>query len=150
MKTTIVFQFLWVILLWIVWQKLNKEQDTLLHGDVIKWKHFPRYRPFVRWIHGSPHKGQWRGALIFSLICARINSWVTIARLVIWDAIAPIMTSLTVWYWLQLVTHALISQIGIFNISMPHISFNFPTITWVFLILSCYTYRSWRGNYFAR
>ena len=24
----------------------------------------------------SPHKGQWRGALMFSLICARINSWV--------------------------------------------------------------------------
>ena len=24
----------------------------------------------------SPHKGQWRGALMFSLICARINNWV--------------------------------------------------------------------------
>ena len=24
----------------------------------------------------SPHKGQWRGALMFSLICARINDWV--------------------------------------------------------------------------
>ena len=24
----------------------------------------------------SPHKGQWRGALVFSLICVRINSWV--------------------------------------------------------------------------
>ena len=24
----------------------------------------------------SPHKGQWRGALIFSLICTRINDWV--------------------------------------------------------------------------
>ena len=23
----------------------------------------------------SPHKGQWRGAFMFSLICARINSW---------------------------------------------------------------------------
>ena len=46
------------------------------HDDVIKWKHFPRYWPFVRGIHRSPHKGQWRGALMFSLICARINSWV--------------------------------------------------------------------------
>ena len=50
------------------------------HDDVIKWKHFPRYWPFVRGIHrspvDSPHKGQWRGALMFSLICARINSWV--------------------------------------------------------------------------
>ena len=24
----------------------------------------------------SPHKGQWRGALMFALICARINGWV--------------------------------------------------------------------------
>ena len=24
----------------------------------------------------SPHRGQWRGALMFSLICARINDWV--------------------------------------------------------------------------
>ena len=24
----------------------------------------------------SPHKGQWRGALMFSLICVSINSWV--------------------------------------------------------------------------
>ena len=41
-------------------------------------KHFPRYRPFVRGIHRSPflHKGQWRGALVFSLICAWINGWV--------------------------------------------------------------------------
>ena len=37
-------------------------------------EHFPRYWPFVRGIHrspvNSPHKGQWRGALMFSLICA--------------------------------------------------------------------------------
>ena len=35
------------------------------------WKLFPRYCPFVRVIHRSPvnypHKGQWRGALMFSL-----------------------------------------------------------------------------------
>ena len=50
------------------------------HDDVIKWRHFPRYWPFVRGIHrspvNSPHKGQWRGALMFTLICARINGWV--------------------------------------------------------------------------
>ena len=50
------------------------------HDDVMKWKHFPRYWLFVRGIHrspvNSPHKGQWRGALMFSLMCARINSWV--------------------------------------------------------------------------
>ena len=50
------------------------------HDDVIKWKHFLRYWPFVRGIHRSPvnssHKGQWRGALMFSLIWACINDWV--------------------------------------------------------------------------
>ena len=50
------------------------------HDDVIKWKHFPRYWLFVRGIHrspvNSPHKGQWRGAFIFSLICVWINRWV--------------------------------------------------------------------------
>ena len=51
-----------------------------IHDDVIKWKHFPHYWPFVRGIHRSPvispHKGQWRGALMFSLICVWINGWV--------------------------------------------------------------------------
>ena len=51
-----------------------------IHDDVIKWKDFPRYWPFVWGIHRSPanppHKGQWRGALVFSLNCTRINGWV--------------------------------------------------------------------------
>ena len=50
------------------------------HDDVIKWKHFPRYWPFVqgiyRWPVNSSHKGQWRGTLVFSLICAWINCWI--------------------------------------------------------------------------
>ena len=49
------------------------------HDDVIKWKHFPRYWPFVwgihRWPVNSPHKGQWHWALMFSLICIWINAW---------------------------------------------------------------------------
>ena len=52
----------------------------ITHDDVIKWKHFPRNWPFVRGIHRSPvnfpHKGQWRGAFMFSLICVWINGWV--------------------------------------------------------------------------
>ena len=67
------------------------------HDDVIKWKHFPRYWPFVWGIHRSPvnstHKGQWRGAMMLSLICVRTNGWVNNRELVIWDAIALIMTS---------------------------------------------------------
>ena len=54
------------------WCTQIHEKDA--HDDAIKWKHFPRYWPFVR--DDSPHKGQWRGALIFSLICAWINGWV--------------------------------------------------------------------------
>ena len=41
---------------------------TSLHDDVIEWKHFPRYWPPAN----SPHKGQWRGALMSS----RTNDWV--------------------------------------------------------------------------
>ena len=52
----------------------------VIHDDVIKWKHFPRYWPFVQGIHwspvNSPHKGQWCGALMFSLICAWIKGWI--------------------------------------------------------------------------
>ena len=48
------------------------------------WRHeietFPALLAFVRGIHRSPvislHKGQWRGALKFSLICAWIHGWV--------------------------------------------------------------------------
>ena len=51
-----------------------------VHDDVIKWKHFPRHWPYVRGIYrspvNSPHKGQWRRALMLSLICAWINAWV--------------------------------------------------------------------------
>ena len=55
-------------------------QRGTFHDDVIKWKHFPRNWPFVLGIHRSPvnslHKGQWRGALMFSLICIWTNDWV--------------------------------------------------------------------------
>ena len=50
-----------------------------LHNDVIKWKHFPRHWTFVRGMHrspvNSPHKGQWRGALMFYLTCVWITGW---------------------------------------------------------------------------
>ena len=53
---------------------------SMAHDDVINWKYFPRYWPFVRGIHqspvNSPQKGQWRGALMFTLMCTRINGWV--------------------------------------------------------------------------
>ena len=64
-----------------------KQMDTiaLVHNQTCSWwRHqmetFRRYWPFVLGIHrspvNSPHKGQWRGALMFSLICVCINGWV--------------------------------------------------------------------------
>ena len=60
------------------WQPFFRSSlSVLTHDDVIKWKHFPCYWPIVRWIHwcpvNSPHKGQWHGALMVSLICVFIN-----------------------------------------------------------------------------
>ena len=60
--------------------KTDRHHTTTKHDDVIKWKYFQRYWPFVRGIHrspvNSPHKGHLCGAFIFSLICAWINGWV--------------------------------------------------------------------------
>ena len=62
------------------WLSLKHMRYHNEHDDVIKWKHIPRYWPFVRGIHrspvNSPHKGQWHRALMFTLICPQINSWV--------------------------------------------------------------------------
>ena len=56
------------------------KKDYPGHDDgVIKWRQFPRYWPFVRGIQrspvNSPHEGQWRGALTFSLIYAWTNGY---------------------------------------------------------------------------
>ena len=77
----------------IFWPKQSADErahcNWISHlDDVIIWKYFPRYWPFVRGIHRLPvnsHKGQWRGALMVSLICAWMSGWV------IWDAIAPLI-----------------------------------------------------------
>ena len=57
----------------------------VIHDDAIKWKHFPRYWPFVRWIY------RW---IPFSKASD--------AEPVIWDVIALIMASLScnaLFYW---------------------------------------------------
>ena len=50
------------------------------HDEVIKWKHFPCYWPFIWGVHqspvNSPHKGQWCGALMgFFYLC--LNKWLS-------------------------------------------------------------------------
>ena len=51
-----------------------------LHNDVVKWKYFSVLLALVQEIHrspvNSPCKGQWRGTMMFSLLCVRINGWV--------------------------------------------------------------------------
>ena len=77
------FIYKWMAVTWLRWYQGNgpsNDRQAYMYDDVIKWKHFPRYWPFVRGIHrsqvNSRHKGQWRGALLFSLICAWVNCWV--------------------------------------------------------------------------
>ena len=69
-------KFVSFLLMLYTWLSLQE----LMHDDVIKWKHFPHYWPFVQGIHwspvNSPHKDQWCRALMFSLIWAWINGWV--------------------------------------------------------------------------
>ena len=81
------FQYHDLVLALRFWTSLNNTTcDTnyglyWVHDGVIKWKRLPGYWLFVQGIHrspmNSPHKGQWRGALMFSLICAWINGWVS-------------------------------------------------------------------------
>ena len=76
----------------------QSRNDTRQHDDVIKWKHFPRYWPFVRGIQpsplNSPHKGKW--AELWCLLWSAPEPTVeqTMEKPVIWDAITPIMPSL--------------------------------------------------------
>ena len=82
-----------------VW-KIGKREKTWREST--QWRHqietFSASLAFVMGIYrspvNSPHKGQWRGDLMFSLICAWKTGSVTIETPVIWDAIALIMTSL--------------------------------------------------------
>ena len=57
----------------------QRPSDDIDSWHFMKWKHFPHYLPFVRGIHwsptDSPHKGQWCGALMFSLMCVWTNDW---------------------------------------------------------------------------
>ena len=71
----------WVVASYITWITGSS------HDDVIKWKHFPRYWPFVRGIHRSrwtPHTKASDAELWCFL-------W---SALVIWDAIVVIMASM--------------------------------------------------------
>ena len=72
-------------IVWLTGREPNKDEILpsswhTVHDGVTKCKHFLRCWSFVRGTHrspvGSPHKGQWRGALTFSVICAWMNDLV--------------------------------------------------------------------------
>ena len=69
------------------------------HDDVIKWKHFTRYWPFVRGIHRStvdfpPQRPVTRSFDVFFDLRLNKRNEQTIEAPVIWDAITVIMTEL--------------------------------------------------------
>ena len=76
------------------------------HDDVIKLKHFPRYWPFVckgRSPVDSPHKVQWRGALMFSLICASTSGWTNSGVVEDWNAMVSICRYYNDAKWLVII-----------------------------------------------
>ena len=90
---------------------LSWHPSSFLHDDVIKWKQFLRYWPFVQGIHrwpvNSPHKGQWRGSLMFSLICVWISGWVNNREA---GDLRPYRTHCDVTAWCRQATSHFMSQ----------------------------------------
>ena len=50
----------------LIWSASAKFEPFILHDDVTKWEHFPRYCPFVRGIHRSPVNSPHRGPVTLS------------------------------------------------------------------------------------
>ena len=59
-------------------QRVHELGSSKNHDDVIKWKHSPRYWPFVRGIYRLPvdSPSQRPVTRMFYLICAWTNGWV--------------------------------------------------------------------------
>ena len=124
-------------------QPLNK-QSWWCHK---KWKHFPHYWSFVRGIHwssvNSPHNGQWRGALMISLICVWINSWVN-NREAGYLRCYRAHYDVVVMVWQSLRSHQVISffvisgWVGILTAIAPHV-ISLALLCWMqhHLILDC-------------
>ena len=68
------------------WYLITQNYLKNVHGDVIKWKHFPRYWPFVwvihRWPVNSPTKGQY----------CRLWDFFDVKQIVEWPVIWDYMT----------------------------------------------------------
>ena len=64
-----------------------------IYGDVIKWQHFPRYWPFVR-VDSPSQRSVTRSFDYFFLSAPEQTVKQTVETLLIWDAIALIMTAM--------------------------------------------------------
>ena len=54
----------------------DRKSKTYFHNSSNRFNTYIRHRLIHRSPVNSLHKGQWRGAFMFSLICAWINGWV--------------------------------------------------------------------------
>ena len=67
------FARLWVSLKWKVWANNTGSKTHMMTSSN---ENIFRVTGPLCGEFNAPHKGQWRGALMFSLICAWINRWV--------------------------------------------------------------------------
>ena len=110
-----------------------------LHETDPWWRHlmgyFPRYWYFVQGIHrspvNSPNKGQWRGAFVFSLICAWINRWVN-------NREAGDLRRHRVHYDV-----IVMSQLTLLSIFHTHSLYKYPPPILVFVLVSYLSYLSY-------
>ena len=108
MSVVSIFFFKWPFYEWFL-KVPHTYKVSHYHDDVIKWKHFPRNWSFVGGDSpvpvNSPHKGQWRRALMFSLICVWINGWVNnreAGDLRCYHGhydVSVMMLLVSLWYW---------------------------------------------------
>ena len=131
------------------------EATASTHDDVIKWKYFPRNWSFVLGIHrspvNSPHKGQWHGALMFSLICTWTNSWANIgdasdlrchcAHYDVTVMCNPFPTHKLQYYSFNMVAYFRLYQELKLNLKKLVVSFKTNSARWLFDIK--YWYSSW-------
>ena len=110
------------------------------------WRHqmetFSASLAFVRGIHrspvNSPHKGQWRGALMFSLICVWINGWVNTRE-------AGDLRRYRAHYDVNVMTRLAFAVAVLVNLSGGLQKYNFFHVGWLYTIeLSCALH--WRHN----
>ena len=85
-----------VCLKWLKWYSASTAWEYMIwhhwHDDAIKWKHFPRYWPFVRGIHRSPVNYA-NPVYVVATICHQVG-WLRWGH----PGLFHTATSLLIWY----------------------------------------------------